>query len=166
MTRMRSQPAGFKRLRTRSQLLILSRADRAGPLLTELDRVHVRQVRQAFSTEGASTGSSWPALSPGYAKWKRRAYPGRRILTRSRDMRNKFEQSSNPGHVRRWLGGLRFGFGVIDEKAWRHENAAGVGHQRLPRRSVIQKTAAQLQEFTRAFIAFYIKRVRQALRHS
>lgn len=45
------------------------------------------QVQRAFDTEGAATGSRWARLSPAYATWKRRHFPGRKILERSGRLR-------------------------------------------------------------------------------
>lgn len=45
--------------------------------VVELFRRH--EVRQ-FDTEGVQTGPKWAKLSPAYAEWKQRHYPGRPIL--------------------------------------------------------------------------------------
>lgn len=43
--------------------------------------------RRQFDTEGAYGSGGWPALSPRYAAWKARHYPGAPILVRSGDLR-------------------------------------------------------------------------------
>lgn len=166
MVRMRYNRAGIERLRTLTGGLLLTDADKAGPLLVELDRVHTRQSRQAFVSEGASTGSVWARLSPRYQAWKRKARPGRKILVFDGETRDRFLMPTNPNHLREYVKPSIYRFGVASEKAWHHENGIGEGTQRLPRRSVLRKTAAQYQEFTKAFVAFYIKRMRQVLRHA
>ena len=43
-------------------------------------KVVVQEIATIFATEGRGT---WPNLSPEYAKWKARAYPGKTILRRT-----------------------------------------------------------------------------------
>jgi len=52
--RFTPKPEAFRRLRSTVDALELSNADKAGPLLREMDLVHVRQVKAAFSGEGAT----------------------------------------------------------------------------------------------------------------
>lgn len=42
-----------------------------------------RMVQQDFALEGGGSGPSWAALSPTYAAWKAKQFPGRGILVRS-----------------------------------------------------------------------------------
>lgn len=166
MVTMRSNPAEFKRLRTRTEAMLFSDGDKAGPLMIVMDQEHIKQVRRAYGTEGATTGQgSWPRLSPRYAAWKRKAYPGRRILVRTRETFQKFVQPTSASHIRRFIQPFTYAFGAASEAQWRHENAAGVGRQVLPRRSILAKTGQDLQGFQRALVGFWTKRVRQALRH-
>lgn len=165
MIRMRSNPAGIERLRTRTQAILLSDADKGGPLLIELDRVHSRQARRAFTTQGASTGAAWKPLSPGYAKWKRKVKPGRRILVFNGDMRDRYTMPTNANHIREYVRPFTYRFGVVSEKAWRHETGTGEGRQVLPRRSALTKTAEDYRQFVAQLRTFYLKRVRQVLRH-
>lgn len=166
MVTMRSNSSEFKRFRTRIEALILSDADKSGPLMIVMDREHIRQVRRAYGSEGATTAQGpWPRLSPRYAAWKRKAYPGRRILVRTRETFQKFVQPTSASHIRRFVQPFSYQFGAASEAQWRHENAAGVGGQVLPRRSILAKTANDLQGFNKALLGFWIKRVRQVLRH-
>lgn len=50
------------------------------------DRFVKVELRQ-FKTEGAYGSGGWPALSPAYAAWKSRAYPGKPILERGGDLK-------------------------------------------------------------------------------
>lgn len=165
MVRMQSNPAEFQRLRMRTEALMLSEADKRGPLLVEMDRTHVRQVTKAYTTEGASTGRAWERLSPGYAKWKRRHFPGRKILVLTRDTRERFTQPTNAAHIREFKTPFTYIFGALSEKQWRHETGTGTGRQRLPVRSVLTKTQADYAAFVTTLRVFYQKRVRQVLRH-
>lgn len=164
--RMRSNTAGFKRLRTRTEALLLSDADKAGPLLVEMDRENVRQVTKAYTTEGESSGGFWARLSPGYARWKRVAYPGRKILVRTRETRTRFTSPSNPAHIRRFLRPFSYVFGAFSAVQAAHEYGIGDPGQRLPVRPVMRKTPADLAAFRKALLAFYVKRLRQIYRHA
>jgi hypothetical protein len=59
---------------------------------------YLRDVNRNFDTEGGLVGG-WAALSPAYAAWKRRTYPGRRILERSLKLRQSLavNDASNAG---------------------------------------------------------------------
>lgn len=164
MVSMRIVPGGFERLRTLMQAVTLTEGDKKGPLLVEMDRTHRRQTVQAFKTEGASTGLAWQKLSPRYAEWKRKVKPGRRILVFSGDMKERYT-GAGANHIRRFIRPFTYAFGVISDKAWRHETGTGEGKQRLPRRSVLHKSAADLREFVETLKQFYVKRLQQATRH-
>lgn len=64
----------------------------ARPLWDELAAKFARiEVRQ-FNSEGAYGSGGWPALSPRYAAWKARHYPGRPILERTGELRRSLTQ--------------------------------------------------------------------------
>lgn len=44
--------------------------------------------RRQFDSEGAYGSGGWPSLSPIYAAWKARHYPGKPILEREGDLRD------------------------------------------------------------------------------
>lgn len=63
-------------------------ASDARPLWDHLaDRFGALERRQ-FDSEGRYGSGGWPALSPRYAAWKARHYPGKRILERDGDLRD------------------------------------------------------------------------------
>lgn len=166
MVRMRSNPAGFERMRTLTEGLILTDADKAGPLMVEMDKEQVRQVTRAYTSEGVTSGGAWARLSPGYARWKSRAYPGRKILVRTRETRERFTQPSNPAHIRQFLPPFSYQFGAVSGVQAAHEYGIGSPGQRLPVRRILRKTQADLAAFQKVLVDFYIKRVRQILRHA
>lgn len=45
-----------------------------------------RAERRLFATEGRSAGDGWAPLSPDYAAWKARHYPGKTILRRTDEL--------------------------------------------------------------------------------
>lgn len=55
--------------------------------------------RRDFALEGQATGPAWAALSPKYAEWKHRHFPGRPILTRSGQLRAALTASDAPDSI-------------------------------------------------------------------
>jgi len=53
-------------------------------LANRFARIEARQ----FKSEGAYGSGGWQALSPAYAAWKARAYPGKPILERTGDLKD------------------------------------------------------------------------------
>ncbi|MFA5801532.1 MAG: hypothetical protein WC911_03555 [Thermoleophilia bacterium] len=54
---------------------------------------------QQFSSEGRFGSSGWDSLTTGYAKWKRKHYPGRNILERKGDLRRSLTQIGAKGNI-------------------------------------------------------------------
>jgi hypothetical protein len=57
---------------------------------------YTEEVQQNFETEGELVGG-WPDLSPSYAAWKTRHFPGTRILERTRRLRNSLSHGAGSG---------------------------------------------------------------------
>lgn len=53
-----------------------------------LDFVQIEE--QQFATQGGRGGAQWPALSPSYAAWKEKHFPGMPILQLTRAMWSQF----------------------------------------------------------------------------
>jgi len=62
---------------------------KTGEYLTEFYRDEV------FDTEGQIYGNRWQTLTPTYASWKGKKYPGRGILFRTGKLRNSFRFTSS-----------------------------------------------------------------------
>lgn len=60
----------------------------ASPVWEKLADRFARLERRQFATEGGAYSGGWPALSPKYAAWKERHYPGKPILERSGDLKD------------------------------------------------------------------------------
>ena len=171
MVRFRMRPAAFKRLRSKTALLTLDAGDLSGPVLRLLDAVHRRQVQEAYRTHGATVeGGPWRFWTKKYGRWRVRHWDryGKEFLRlkgsyrgRSPDqLYRKAALAGQAGHVALWRGRLRFAFGFADDVGFMHQH--GMGH--LPVRSVVDKTRKDEADFPKAFRAFWIKRVKQALR--
>lgn len=59
----------------------------ARPAWEVLAERFARLERRQFATEGRAASGGWPALSPDYAAWKARHYPGKPILEREGDLK-------------------------------------------------------------------------------
>lgn len=68
--------------------------------------------------------------------------------------------TGNPDYVGRWYGELRFAFGFRDDAGYRHQYGEGV-----PKRSIIDKDKIDYATFRQTFKNFYLKRIKQILRH-
>ena len=168
---MRVNHDGIERIRLRTQKLILTDRDKAGPLRIELQQTHIKQVNAAFKTKGASTGMAWPEWSPGYAAWRSK-HPevGRTMMQLSapwqgrgaKELRRAFTLPGSVKFIGRFVKPFKYIFGANDEVALKHEIGAG----RLPRRSVITKTPADIKQFIRTLLKFWDKRIEQFRRHA
>lgn len=62
------------------------------PAWDELRDRFVRLEERQFSSQGRYGSGGWSPLSPGYASWKARHYPGRPILEREGDLRRSLTE--------------------------------------------------------------------------
>lgn len=104
---------------------------------------------QAFASKGASIGTTWPALSLDYARWKQKKFPGKPMLVRSgrlvNSLINKTEDTVDPNNT-----GNRIIYGTKVPYAAIHQ--MGGGH--IPTRKFLQITKTQ-QSFWRKLIKVY-----------
>lgn len=111
------------------------------------------EARQ-FSSSGANSGG-WAALSPGYAAWKARHYPGKGVLVRS-------------GALEASLTGRPLGVEVItDDRALFGTGVPYAGyHQhgtpKMPRRRPLEFTGTQRTELTKSGQRALVKLLRAA----
>lgn len=71
------------------------------PVFREARGAFFASEAQHFATEGRSTGGAFAALSPAYARRKRRLYPGRPILTASGRLRDVLTGARSDGAISR-----------------------------------------------------------------
>lgn len=162
--RITPKPEGFKRLRMAAEALKLTNGDRQTVVLRTLDSVHNQQIRRAFASRGASVESGpWPAWSPRYAKWRtrHRGRLGNRMMRLTDSLYEKSSFPNHAGHIAEWRGGLRYAFGFTDDVGYMHQQGGPI----LPKRSLVDKTPRDQQEFLEAFTDFYQNRIRQVTRH-
>ncbi len=62
---------------------VIDSAQDFSPAWDEMADKFVASQRRQFSTEGGHASGGWPALSPDYAAWKAKHFPGKGILERT-----------------------------------------------------------------------------------
>lgn len=138
----------------------------------DIDKLFRKNERRLFSTEGASGGEKWEALSPRYGAWKRRVARGRKILVLGRrsklfkgqkvstgSIRESLTKAGHPDHIARGhlatskIASPFVEVGTRDDVAPYHINPSVVGlpnakyNKNLPHRDPLQHTATQGSEY-------------------
>lgn len=158
--RFRRGPA-IDRLRSMNSAFILADGEKSGPVLAALTPVHLRQVNRAFNTEGATTGMGlWPRLSARYAKWKQKVAPNKTMLQLTGEFNNLSTQTQLI--VREYTSPNIYSFGFESEVGAIHERGIG----KMPRRSILDKTRSDFEEFTKKFAEFWIDRAKAIIRNA
>jgi len=81
-------------------------------------------------------------LSPRYAAWKAKKYPGRKILERTGGLKRSITTKGGAGNVRR-MTATTMELGTSDKSAQYHQS----GTARMPRRQVIDLTPEDVQRW-------------------
>lgn len=120
----------------------LTSAQMAGDLTNTLTPRYRTLIREQFDREGRGATGRWTPLSANYAKWKRKSYPGRKILELTGAMKQSFTTPSrNIAYGVIQGSSYVFRFGSEDEKAEWHQSGAG----NLPVRKIIDFNTQQLR---------------------
>lgn len=121
----------------------------ATPVWEKLAAKFATLEKRQFNSEGQSGSGGWVPLSPTYAAWKRRHFPGRRILERTGDLRKSLTE--RPFAVEQ----IEPGFMVLGSDV-----AYGAFHQRggdhLPRRRPVELTAYQRTDWIKTIQRFIV----------
>ena len=94
--------------------------------LTRIGRMMVAETEKRFSTERDPQNFKWRRLSPEYRKWKKRKYPGRKILTRTGKLRRSIRFQT---HTKSVSIGTKVEYGAYHQ--------LGSPKTNLPRRSFL-----------------------------
>ena len=98
-----------------------------------------------FSAEGAfEERSRWQKLSPAYARWKARHFPGRKILERTGRMKTSLTTRGGPDNVLE-ITPRSLSIGTRVSYAMHHQK----GTPRMPMRKIIELTNAQKRRWVR-----------------
>lgn len=121
----------------------------ARPAWEALAAKFARAERRQFATEGAYASGGWAPLSPKYAAWKERHYPGRPILELTGALKDSLTRRPfgveviEPGY-------MVLGSGIDYGKY--HQAGGG----RLPRRRPVELTEASRREWVRLIQRFIV----------
>lgn len=122
----------------------------------ELVPVFEEGVARQFEARGGGSTGGWAALSPKYASWKERYYPGLPLLERTHALRDALTQSNAVGAYRVYNSD-KFDFGTEGvEYASYHQT----GTSRMPTRPVFDFDA----QFERDFESAAKRGMREAFR--
>lgn len=105
-----------------------------------------------FVTEGSVIGESWQPLSEQYEFWKRKNYPGKRILQRTGTMQKSYTYTADMLEMRLW-----------------NETDYAIFHQRGTRRGLPARVMVKLDQTRKDAIVGIIKKgvvnkIRQVLK--
>ncbi len=115
--------------------------DRVYPVLAD----HFHEIeKRAFATEGASQGAKWTPLSPRYAAWKARRYPGKPILEREGHLKESLTSFSHSGSVFDKSAEGMFVGSSIDYGKYHQSRAP---RTQLPRRPPVEFTERDAQQW-------------------
>lgn len=125
------------------------------PVWGDLANLFAKQNREQFDTQGARGAGGWAALSPAYAAWKARAYPGKTILRRTDALYESL--TARPFGVEVIEAKvMRLGTDVKSDDGFDYPRAHQQGTERMPRRRPVVLTEADRRTWVRS-IQRYIK---------
>lgn len=130
-------------------------------LLPKMDRVYRRSMDIRFQSENASrgVGGAWEALSPWYAKWKKKQVGSQPILSFTRGMRASFIGAGHRNHIMRLRKGV-VTLGSNHKLAAQHDRGQGVPQRML--RGASPETVGEFKKevilYVRDFLAGRIVR--------
>lgn len=107
-----------------------------------------RLERRQFAGEGPFSGG-WQALSPDYAEWKERHYPGKPILERSGDLLRSLTR--RPFGVEVLEPGFMVVGSDVDYGQWHQQ-----GTDRMPRRRPVEFPEHERREWVRILQRFIV----------
>ena len=108
-------------------------------------------AKEVFSSEGMSVGEPWKPLSPEYAAWKARHYPGKGILVRTGKMQKSFRQQSGKD------------FAMIDNPSipyFVYHQSRFISRDKLPRRVMLRLGESQKTTIIRIFHTYWYQKTR------
>lgn len=100
---------------------------------------------EMFDTSGASRGTRWQALSPGYGAWKAIVRPGQPILRFDDDLMTSMTVEGAPDNITRLEKGWAE-FGTADPKAYKHQHGDPETH--LPARPILTLSPKDERDWT------------------
>lgn len=150
--------------------LTLWTANEMQKIARDMDKKFRKQRARVFATQGAESGALWPALSPEYAKQKKRKYPGRKIMQRKGTLRKSLANKGGQ-HVATYRSGKAPSVTLGTENvvaAYHARPKPGLRNPlyntRMPDRDVMLHTASQIAELKRQFDPAWKAKLKRCLR--
>ena len=127
---------------------LLAFAARAADMTPAWEQIRERFVGYEGRWFGSEGDGNWPALSPSYAKWKAKHFPGQKILVRTGQLKASLEKPDiatiEPAYAI---------FGTGDPVAGYHQTGGG----NLPRRRVVDLDDSERGEWVRVVQRYLIE---------
>ncbi len=123
--------------------------------------IFLRIMRAHFASGGQRSGETWVALSPDYAAWKERHYPGQPIMRLTDRLYGSLTEKTDQDHVFR--SGPSFAeYGTRVRYARAHQY--GYRPRNLPVRKVIPRlTSEDGEALVDAILAYLFQKMRLSL---
>lgn len=118
------------------------------PAFRDLKNAFVRYQREEFKTQGAHGGHAWAALSPKYLAWKRKHFPGRRILELTGGLRKTLTSQ-----LQVFVSPRRLVMWSASKVATYHQGGAG----NLPARKIIAVPQPEKRDWVRILQRYVLK---------
>lgn len=124
------------------------RGEDASPAWEWMGDDFTKSEARQFRSQGAYASGGWPPLSPQYARWKARHYPGKTILRRT----DELFRSLTVGPAIRIIEPEFAVFGSEVDYGRYHQEGSGS----LPRRRPVELTENRRREWVRALQRFLV----------
>lgn len=124
---------GLRQLQSEMRDVSVAGSPMQRDLLKATSKLEAQQGEKLFATQGASAGKPWAPVEkqPEYAKWKRRNYPGKKLLVwTGEQVRDSVGKLSHPDHVARMAGPV-LEFGTKNELALKHHRGERFGTKQI-----------------------------------
>lgn len=129
---------------SRALSLLIDKAHDLRGAWVDIQADFIQGQKAQFSSQGRAGSGGWAALSPRYAAWKSRRYPGRKILERTGKLKKSLTDKNAEGHV--FVSSrtaMSIGTAVRSRSGFPYPVAHQKGGRHLPKRPPIELTARQ-----------------------
>ena len=121
----------------------------AGKAALRIRHLWTQRINKAFESTGGSIGERWEPLSPAYALWKGRHYPGRPLLVRKGRMKRSLTKATSRDMIFSRKGGRQLIIGTRVRYAKYHQYGYKIDKPKrvLPARPFIKVDQGVVNKF-------------------
>ena len=121
----------------------------AGKAALRIRHLWTQRINKAFESTGGSIGERWKPLSPAYALWKGRHYPGRPLLVRKGRMKRSLTKDTSRDMIFSRKGGRQLIIGTRVRYAKYHQYGYKIDKPKrvLPARPFIKVDQGGVNKF-------------------